>query len=130
MYLPFSDRENSLRLGLKSLAVSDWIDIDEDFVGQLRLKEQLLRDRFSEVFVSLPGSLTAQKEVLMLLLEHLLSHFPHIYRQHEHCLENSISGQTWTLEAFQQNPLDLAGRLVQEDFCLMLPSPEGSRVAV
>ncbi|MDY6785922.1 MAG: DUF3445 domain-containing protein [Cyanobacteriota bacterium] len=128
MYLPFTDRENTLRLGLKPLDVSDWIEIDKDLRVQLKLKEQLLRDRFSEVFVSLPSSLAGQRETLTVLLEHLLTHFPHIYRQHKNGIENRISGQYWTLEEFQNHPLDLTGRLVQEDFCLMLPSSEGYRL--
>jgi hypothetical protein len=109
-----------LTLGLKPLDLSEWIEIDENFAQQIALKMQLLRDRPDEVFASLPESIAAQQEVLDLLIAHLLKFYPQQYQQQEDKLYHISTGQPWNLPDFAQNPLDLAGRLVQEDFCLLL----------
>ncbi|MBE9193310.1 DUF3445 domain-containing protein [Gloeocapsopsis crepidinum LEGE 06123] len=106
-------------MGLKPLQLQHWIEIDEDFADELNYKDKLLKDRNSEVFGSLPESEAAQQEVLQLLLEHLLQYFPDYYQQQDNCIFNKITGQAWHLNDFAANPLDLAGRLVQEDLCLM-----------
>ncbi|MBW4464228.1 MAG: DUF3445 domain-containing protein [Pegethrix bostrychoides GSE-TBD4-15B] len=122
-YLPFQDGRWDLKLGLKPLSLETWIDIDEQFGVELQLKQQLLNQRHGEVFVSLPESLSAQQEVLDLLVQHLLHYFPNHYRQRGNILDNLVTGEQWNLTAVEQ-PLDLAGRLVQEDLCLMQPDAE------
>ncbi|NEQ25135.1 MAG: DUF3445 domain-containing protein, partial [Microcoleus sp. SIO2G3] len=109
-----------LALGLKPLPISEWIDIDANFADQMRLKAELLRDRHDQVFVSLSETAAAQQEVLDLLVEHLLKYYPQHYQGRSNGLHNCLTGQTWNLKEFAQ-PLDLAGRLVQEDLCLLLP---------
>lgn len=108
-------------MGLKPLQLPDWIEIDAAFAEQLRLKQALLSQRYDDVFVQSPGSEAAQQEVLQLLIEHLLHYFPQHYQQHGNELHNRITDQRWRITDFATNSLDLAGRLVQEDLCLMLP---------
>lgn len=108
-------------MGLKPLPLPDWIEIDADFADQLRLKQDLLTQRYGEVFVQRPGSETAQQEVLQLLIEHLLCYFPQYYDRQGEDLYNRVTQQRWSVADFAECPLDLAGRLVQEDLCLMLP---------
>ncbi|WP_084544373.1 heme-dependent oxidative N-demethylase family protein [Chroogloeocystis siderophila] len=119
LYLPFADGQWRMAMGLKPLQLQHWIEIDEDFADELNYKDKLLKERHSEVFGSLPESEAAQQEVLQLLLEHLLQYFPDYYQQQDNCVVNKITGQVWHLNDFAANPLDLAGRLVQEDLCLM-----------
>lgn len=114
-----------LALGLKPLSLVEWIEIDQTFVEQVTLKHTLLTERHSEVFASLPGSQAAQQEVLDTLVAHLLEHFPQFYQRQDDRLHNTLIQQTWNLNDFKDNPLDLAGRLVQEDLCLMSPSDRG-----
>lgn len=108
-------------MGLKPLQLQDWIEIDAAFAEQLSRKQALLTQRYNDVFVQLPHSEAAQQEVLQLLIAHLLHYFPQHYQQQGHNLHNRITDQEWCIADFGANPLDLAGRLVQEDLCLMLP---------
>lgn len=119
--LPFIQGRWRLSMGLKPLHLPEWIEINSHFVQELQLKQQLLTDRPTEVFASLPGSEMAQQEALQLLLDHLLYYFPQLYEQQGDRLYNQATQQTWQLSAFAAQPLDLAGRLVQEDLCLLLP---------
>lgn len=129
IYLPFADGQWHLAMGLKPLQIQDWIEIDTDFANQLCLKNDLLTRRYAEVFASLPGSITAQQEVLELLLAHLLRYFPDLYQQAGDRLLNRVTNQVWQQSDFKTSPLDLAGRLVQEDLCLMLPEENRYKLA-
>jgi hypothetical protein len=120
IYLPFMEGWR-LAMGLKPLLLPDWIEIDADFAEQLWLKQDLLAQRYDDVFVQLPGSEAAQQEVLELIVAHLLHYWPQHYQRQGEILHNCITGQSWTMTDFAEHPLDLAARLVQEDLCLMLP---------
>lgn len=114
-----------LTLGLKPLDPSNWIEIDANFSQQIKLKAQLLRDCPDRVFASLPHSIAAQQEVLDLLIAHLRQFYPQQYQQQGNKLHSLQTQQTWDLTDFAQRPLDLAGRLVQSDWCVLLPREDG-----
>lgn len=125
IYLPFDAAQWRLTLGMKPLKREDWIEIDEEFVTYLTSKTELLQQHHAKVFASLPDSMIAQQEVLDLLLAHLLKHFPQYYHRQGERIKNRITQQIWYISDFTANPLDLAGRLVQEDFCLLRSSAQG-----
>lgn len=127
IYLPFSAGKWQMKPGLKPLRLEDWIQIDEEYLPYLQRKAELRADRYSDVFASLPGTEAAQQEVLDVLLDHLPQHFPGYFERSPHTVTNRLTQETWTTADFATAPLDLAGRLVQEDLCLMLPH-EGSYI--
>jgi hypothetical protein len=125
LYLPFTSPQWHLKLGLRSLNLEDWIEIDEELPIYLNRKAEILQERRSEVFGSLPGSEAAQQEVLNLLLDHLPRRFPEVYWLQDDRITNQLTQQVWQISDFVDYPLELAGRLVPEDLCLMQPHPEG-----
>jgi hypothetical protein len=76
----------------------------------------------------LPGSLAAQRECLDLLLTHLAAVHPGLAAVEAGRVRTSWDGETLDRAAFAEAPLDLAGRLVQEDLCLMMPGEDGHRL--
>jgi hypothetical protein len=106
-------------MGLVPLDLRDWIAPDERMALELRDKERLLHERHHEVFAALPAAAEGSAEVLALLVDHLPHRFPTLYRRVHEQLENLVTGQCWNLVENTLHPLDLAGRLVQEDLCLM-----------
>jgi hypothetical protein len=125
IYLPFESGQWRMSLGLKALPLSEWIEIDRNFDHYLQRKAELRQEQFSQVFAGLPGTEAAQQEALDILLEHLLQVFPNYYQHQGSAIANLITGEIWELSEFATTPLDLAGRLVQEDWCLMLARTEG-----
>ncbi|MEM1251652.1 MAG: DUF3445 domain-containing protein [Cyanobacteria bacterium P01_H01_bin.21] len=123
--LPFMGKTGRPAIGLKPLSLEDWLDIDEEFERQLRHKSGLLDHRYDDVFVALPDTQAAQKEVLELLSDHLVTHFPEIYHSVNEGIHNLQTQQTWSFTEFAESPLNLAGRLVQEDLCILLPGETG-----
>lgn len=128
MYLPFMDASAHPTLGLKPLPQQDWLDIDAEFEPYLRYKAQLLDQHYGDVFVALSGSEAAQAEVLSLVVDHLLTYFPDRYEKSDQKITLKPS-QQWAFAAFSSAPLDLAGRLIQEDLCILLPGATGYELA-
>ena len=112
-------------MGLVALQLKDWIEADEYFYDELKEKKQLLISNYPEVFASRPGSLAAQTEVLALVLKHMEKYCPGVLTIEQD--EVILPKLKWKfrISDFEESPLDLCGRLVQEDLCLMAPGPDG-----
>ena len=118
-YFPIDGRPYRLAMGLTQLKAADWIEIDADFADDLRQKRRLLAERRDELFQELPGAQAGQREVLDILAEHLPCHHPETFhREGSHLLIRPLD--EWVdLAGDERPPLETAGRLVQEDLCLM-----------
>jgi hypothetical protein len=124
-YAPYMTGDaGRLSMALVPLDPKDWIEPDEYLVSDLAEKERLLAERHREVFIALPEAAPGSKEVLELLVEHLPTHFPDLYAYQDDRLYNRAAQRTWDLARSGLHPLDLAGRLVQEDLCLMQVEPD------
>ncbi|HEX6841494.1 MAG TPA: DUF3445 domain-containing protein, partial [Stellaceae bacterium] len=119
-YLPFEGGRFRLALGLMPLAWAEWLEIDRRLAADLAAKRALLDTRHGEVFAALPEAADAASELLALLAAHLPQHHAQIYRRDGDVLANLATGERWDVARPVLHPLDLAGRLVQEDLCLLL----------
>ena len=112
-------------MGLVALQLKDWIEADEYFYDELKEKKQLLISNYPEVFASRPGSLPAQTEVLALVLKHMEKYCPGgLTIEHDEVILPKLNWK-FRISDFEESPLDLCGRVVQEDLCLMAPGPDG-----
>lgn len=127
--LPFAGGQWRLQMGLRAVAIEGWLAPDGDLASELAEKRALLAARPGEVFAALPGCEDAAVELLALLASHLPRHHPHFFRREGERLLNLVTGENWDVRAGDLHPLDLCGRLVQEDFCLMLPGAAGYALA-
>jgi hypothetical protein len=127
-YRPFLDGPWRLAMGLKALDLEDWIEIDERLAGQLEERRRLLSARRDEVFAALPESAAGQQEVLELLLGHLPRRFPDVYQRRDGHLINRVTDECFAITTWSGAPLELAGRLVQEDLCLLRRGERGYRL--
>jgi hypothetical protein len=118
-YLPFDDGPHKLAMGVKPLDLAEWIEIDEDLADDLGIKDNLLAKRHADVFAGLDSSQPAQAEVLETLLEHLARHCAAHYRRDGDVIGLKNSALEWNVADAGRAPLDVAGRLVQEDLCVM-----------
>jgi hypothetical protein len=125
IYLPYEAGPHRPSMGLQSLDLAEWIEIDRHFADELAGKQHLLASRHEEVFASLPEALAASQEALDLLVDHLPQRFPTIFKRSGRALTNILTGESWNLSSPDLHPLDLAGRLIQEDLCLMQRREEG-----
>jgi len=119
-----------MQMGLMALKPDDWIEIDDAYGEQLALKRRLLAESPGDVFRETDGAEPASQEVLETLARHLARRFPERFSLSGdgNRIDNRVTGETWDLRGGALRPLDTAGRLVQEDLCLMLPGDGGEYV--
>ena len=112
-----------MAMNLFPLDLAEWIEIDADLPAHLAEKQRLLAEQPTEVFAAQPQALAGSQETLALLTEHVTTYFPQVYQRDGETIANRATGERWELTASALHPLDLAGRLVQEDLCLMQRDP-------
>jgi hypothetical protein len=128
-YLPFGDGQPyQARMGLQPLPFEEWIEIDGAFAAQLSAKRALFEARHCDVFQALPDAKLASEETLRLLLQHLRRHHSDRFEFHGAQVRNVLTGECWDIANAHLHPLDQAGRLVQEDFCILQPDGEAYRL--
>lgn len=123
-HLPFEAGPHRLAMGLRALKPAEWIEIDGRRVADLAEKRRLLADRPADVTAALPGSEVAAAEARARLAEALATHHPTLFRLEGGVLHDP-EGRAWALDDPARAPLDMAGRWVQEDLCLMERQPQG-----
>jgi Haem-dependent oxidative N-demethylase, alpha subunit-like len=128
LYLPFQPGPWRMAMGLIAQPASALFEIDSDYVEQMALRRQLLAERRAKVFAALEESAPARQAVLDLLAAHLPEHHPAWFSRTGSRLANHLTGEEWDLARPPCDALELAGRLVQEDLCLLEPGPEGVRL--
>jgi hypothetical protein len=85
-------------------------------------RRALLHARHAEVFAAVPGSEPARAETLAALTDLLPRRYPEWFVRAGATLHNALTGEAWDVTEPGIDPLELAGRLVQEDLCLIDPS--------
>jgi dimethylamine monooxygenase subunit A len=120
IFFPFAAGQYRLGLGLHPLELADWFNLDGMYLNYLQQKQQRLDHAYAESVMALPGTVAAQQELLEMLLAYLPEHYPDHFRYQNNQITNLKTNQIWHLEDFATIPIDLAGRLVQDDLCLMV----------
>lgn len=121
-YTPYDKGRFQLTLGIKAVDPADWIEVDRHYETQMAEKRRLLAERPADVVGALPESRAAQGECLDLVLAHLERYRPGLIVADDRHVTLPAVGETHERAAFAECPIDLAGRLVQEDLCLMAPA--------
>ena len=119
LHLPFEPGPYRMAMGLFTLPESAWFELDDRYPTELRERRRLLAERHSEVFATLPVSDAARAETLAAVVDNLAAHHPDWFRRDADTLHNRLTGEHWDLAHLPHDPLEVAGRLVQEDLCLI-----------
>ncbi|HUB47262.1 MAG TPA: DUF3445 domain-containing protein [Acetobacteraceae bacterium] len=119
LYLPFEAGPYRMAMGLVTLPDSAWFELDDHYVAELDQRRRLLADHHAEVFAALPVSDMARAETLAVVVDNLATHHPDWFTRAGDRLHNHLTGEQWDLANPSCDPLELAGRLVQEDLCLI-----------
>jgi hypothetical protein len=105
-------------MGLRRLDPDEWIELDGNRDSELRLKDELFATRHDEVVAALPEATEASAELLEVLLAHLTTRWPELYRCDASGVHDLGTGLTTDLERL--HPIEAAARLVQDDLCVMI----------
>lgn len=122
-YTPFDSGVYRMSMGLQALKPEDWIETGPDRSEQLAERRRLLDERRDEVLAVLPAAEASCRELLSRLADFLPRRFPDLYQRDGARLICRETGASWDLGQEAPPPLEIAGRLVQEDFCLLQSDP-------
>ncbi len=125
IYMPFDKGRFRLSMGIISLNLDEWLEPDEYYYRELLEKEALLANQNYEVFQSKKGSQLAQQEVLDLIIDYMNTFHSELVRIDGDKIFIDGIKRNFSRKEFAEIPLNLAGRLVQEDLCLMAPGDTG-----
>lgn len=124
---PYDGSSMPFTIGLKPLDQQAWIEVDGELTELLAEKERLIAAIPDAVFAAEPDTEAAQRELLALLIDHLLDRYPQIYRRDGEMV--LVNGARRLSLAGSAGPLLTAARLVADDLVLMRRSTEGWRLA-
>lgn len=118
-FAPWVDERTRRLPGILPIAMSDWLEVDSAYAGQMAERARLLHAHPEAVLALLPEGEAAAHELYQMVLDLL----PGLGFALEAGHARRPDGVTVPLDP--ANPLATLGRLVQEDFCLMREGPEG-----
>jgi len=125
VHLSFEPGPYRMAMGLVTVPEENWFELDEHYEAEMAERRHLLETRHAEVFGARPDSAAARRETLDMVAAHLVRWHPDWFERSGDRLVNHLTGEDWDLGAPPCDPLELAGRLVQEDLCIVQESPEG-----
>lgn len=127
-YTPYDGTTQPFTMGLRPLALKDWLEPDGHPRSHLAEKRRLYAETPETVFAAIPGTEAAQAELCDIVIEHLKLHHPAYYEFTPDSISLKGTNFSWPLKS-DLSPLALAGQIVQEDFCLIDPHKEEPRLA-
>ena len=102
----------------------DWFRIDDGYINAIRKKKSLIRSFGREVGHTLPEGYESAKELVDMMAEHLTQVYPHMFKQDGKHLYNLVSSDKYNLEDPDDDYINIAGKLVQEDLILIKPKKD------
>jgi hypothetical protein len=113
-----------MAMDLVSVPEAEWFEFDHLYPTEMAERRRLLATAHAEVFAATPASDAARLEALELITAALTRHHPDWFTQDRADLRNHLTGEAW--QPGSLDPLECAGRLVQEDLCLIQNTDEGT----
>jgi dimethylamine monooxygenase subunit A len=123
VHLPFEPGRYRMAMDLVTVPEAVWFEFDDRYHKEMEAKRHLLATAHREVFAATAISDAARAEALELIVASLSGHFPDWFGGDGTVVHNHLTGETW--DRYAIDPLELAGRLVQEDLCLIQNGVDG-----
>jgi dimethylamine monooxygenase subunit A len=117
VHLPFEPGPYRMAMDLVTVPEAAWFEFDDRYLEEMAEKQRLLATRRGEVFATMPQSDAAAAEALGMIVTALRAHHPDWFGSDGTVVRNRLTGEAW--DSGSADPLEVAGRLVQEDLCLI-----------
>ena len=96
-HTPYQNGKGGVRIGLKPINTKNWLEIDDNFKNENNLKKNLLSSKRHEVFQANDNSISAQKELLKMVTEHLEKYHAEKYSFKDQNIFIKATGETINL---------------------------------
>jgi dimethylamine monooxygenase subunit A len=104
---------------------TDWFRIDANYPRDLALKQQIQQELGHLTTITLPKGEAGAKELLEVMANYLPEQFPDQFEKTGRVLTNRQTGERFDLDNLPVSPIEVAGRLVQEDLVLLHKDDDG-----
>lgn len=118
-YFPFTGEVYKPQMGIKPLNLAEWIEIDDKFRAQIKLKTKLVKTETDSVLQIRDSANDAVFELYNELKSHLLSVFPDKYTIENDCFNVLVTGGHFEHPKSATDALIHMAQWTQEDFCLL-----------
>jgi len=122
-YTPYLDGQGGVKIGLSPISESKWLEIDNKFEEEIRLKKKLLKTNRNDVLQITQGSEDKQNEILESIVSYLQKFHSDIFKVTKDSVYIESTNDLYKLNQFK-NPIELASLLVQEDLVMMSPKED------
>ncbi len=122
-YTPYDGTSKPFAIGVSTLDPDRWIEPDGDLGRYLDEKAMLANTHYDDIFRAAPDTLDAQRECLELLVTHLTTQYPELYRRNGDRVE--MVDRSVDLADDSVPPLMRAGSLIQDDLVLLRRKENG-----
>jgi dimethylamine monooxygenase subunit A len=120
-YFPFTTEDYRLQIGLKSLDLKEWVEIDEHWETTLARKKQLLKEHHDVCLQALAPCESGAFELHQLLAEHLSQHFPDKYVWQNN--QMTVLGESYSAPQTFTEALEQIALWTQEDWAILSAKP-------
>lgn len=118
---PYLTSGTSYEIGLRPLAIEQWLDVGHDHASFMALKRARLAGRPPLYYRSIERSRPAQAELLRQVVDNLLAHHGDAFTREGDTLIDHLDGSRHDLADGDREPLDVLGGIAEEDFVLFDP---------
>ncbi|WP_421694810.1 heme-dependent oxidative N-demethylase family protein [Aestuariivirga sp.] len=115
-------------IGLRPMDMAQWLDTGSDHADFMAAKRARLNGRPPLYYQSLERSRPAQSELLRVVAENLLANHGTVYSGDGPLVRDHLDGTRHNLADETQEPLEILGNLVEEDFVLFAAEEGGDIV--
>lgn len=114
-------------MGLRTMHWDEWIELDNHYMKFHDLKAQRILERGAKCCKTAPEAFDGACELLEELCDYLPQRYPSLYRKTEVGMDNIVTGECFNITArpLKEDPMQTAGRLVQDDLAIMFERADG-----
>ncbi|KAF1816203.1 hypothetical protein P152DRAFT_504931 [Eremomyces bilateralis CBS 781.70] len=114
-------------MGLRSMQWDEWIELDNHYMTYHDRKAERMKERGDKCCRTAPEAFDGAVELVEEFCDYLPQRYPNLYRKTEVGMDNLVTGETFNIveRPLAEDPMQMAGRMVQDDLAIMMERPDG-----
>lgn len=127
-YRPFNyGPKYHITMGLRRMPWDEWVELDNQFQYFHGEKARRLADIGRKCARTEPEALEAAYELLEEFSDYLPQRYPSLFKRTTVGIDNLLTGEHFNIveRPLQEDPMQMAARLVQDDFALLIEKADG-----
>ncbi|KAL8931108.1 MAG: hypothetical protein Q9208_000212 [Pyrenodesmia sp. 3 TL-2023] len=128
LYRPFNyGPKYANTMGLRRMPWDEWVELDEQFPQFHQSKARRIADMGGKCARTEPEALDAAYELLEEFSDYLSQRYPSLYERTPVGINNLLTGEQLNIveRPLKEDPMQMAARLLQDDFALLIEKPDG-----